>query len=111
MNQSMFEIQADFCRAMGNAVRLQIVHCLREGPLTVTEICQAARLPQGSASRQLAILRGAGVVTTERSGNAKVYRIKNPKIVEVCDLVRKILIEQFDQHSRSVDWPELTGSS
>ena len=33
MNQSMFEIQAEFCKAMGNTVRLQLLHVLRENIL------------------------------------------------------------------------------
>ena len=103
MYPAVFEIQANFCRAMGNAVRLQIVHCLRQRPLTVTEICQVTELPQGTVSRQLAILRGVGVVATQRLGNTKVYRIINKKIPELCDLVRDILIEQMDQRSHSIE--------
>ena len=30
MDESIFEFQAGFCRAMGNAVRLKILHTLRE---------------------------------------------------------------------------------
>jgi len=38
MNQSMFEIQAEFFKAIGNAVRLQLLYALRGHPLTVGEI-------------------------------------------------------------------------
>jgi DNA-binding transcriptional ArsR family regulator len=103
MNQSMFEIQADFCKAMGNAVRLQLLHVLRERPLTVGEICQVTNLPQCTVSRQLRILRGVGVVVSQRLGNAKVYQITDKKIAEVCDLVRSILIEQIQKRSQSIE--------
>jgi len=103
MYQSLFEIQADFCKAMGNSVRLQVVHILREHPLTVGEICQETNLPQGTVSRHLTILRSVGVVNSKRSGNIKVYQITDDKIAEVCDLVRNILIEQIHKQSQSIE--------
>jgi len=103
MNLSMFEIQAEFCRAMGNVVRLQLLHILREQPLTVGEICQETNLPQGTVSRQLSILRKVGVVDSRRHGNAKVYQITDDKIAEVCDLVRSILVEQVHKRSQSIE--------
>jgi len=103
MNLSLFEIQAEFCRAMGNVVRLQLLHILREQPLTVGEICQETNLPQGTVSRQLSILRKVGVVDSRRHGNAKVYQITDNKIAEVCDLVRSILVEQVHKRSQSIE--------
>ena len=90
----MFEIQAEFCKAMGNTARLQLLHTLRDNPLSVTEICQQTGLPQGTVSRQLTVLRRVGVVVSLRNGSTKIYAIPDHKIVEVCDLVRTILVEQ-----------------
>ncbi len=103
MNLSMFEIQAEFCKAMGNSVRLQLLHILREHPLTVSEICQETNLPQVTVSRHLSILRNVGVVDSRRLGNAKVYQITDDKIAEVCDLVRSILVEQIHKSSQSIE--------
>jgi DNA-binding transcriptional ArsR family regulator len=102
MNQSMFEIQAEFCKAMGNAVRLQLLHVLREHPMTVSAICQVTNLPQCTVSRQLAVLRRVGVVISQRHGNAKVYQITDNKIVAVCDMVRAVLVEQINKQSKSI---------
>lgn len=103
MNLSMFEIQAEFCKAMGNVVRLQLLHVLREHPLTVGEICHKTNLPQGTVSRQLAILRSVGVVVSRRHGNTKVYQITDDKIAEVCNLVRSILVEQVHKRSQPIE--------
>jgi len=90
----MFEIQAEFCKAMGNTVRLQLLHILRDNPLTVTEICQETGLLQATVSHQLTVLRRVGVVVSLRHGSTKIYAITDHKIAEVCDLVRTILVEQ-----------------
>jgi len=88
---------------MGNTVRLQLLHALREHPLTVSEICEETHLPQCTVSRQLIILRRVGVVESGRVGEAKVYKITDRKIAEVCDLVLSILVEQIHKRSQLIE--------
>ena len=99
----MFEIQAEFCKAVGNTVRLHLVHVLRDDPMTVSEICKETGLSQGTVSRQLTVLRGAGVVIARRQGSTKVFEITDSKIAEVCDLVRNILINQIHKRSKAIE--------
>jgi DNA-binding transcriptional ArsR family regulator len=103
MNLSIFDIQAEFCKAMGNASRLQILHFLTEDPKTFSEISQATHLPQGALSRHLSVLRNVGVVISTRHGNEKLYQITDARIAEVCDLVRSILMEQSQKQSHSIN--------
>lgn len=99
MERSIFDIQAEFCRAMGNATRLRILHLLRERPMTVSEIIVQLEVRQSMVSRQLAVLRTVGVVAGERHGNEIVYRLTDEKIGEVCDLVRAVLVEQMQKQN------------
>ena len=94
MNDSIFDIQAEFCKVMGNASRLQIIHTLREGSMKVGEIVQATGFPQPTVSRQLSTLRNVGVVQSQKDGNEVVYQLADEDIVEVCYLVRKVLTTQ-----------------
>jgi ArsR family transcriptional regulator len=91
---SIFEMQAALCQAMSHAIRLEIVHLLREGPKHVNQLAQAAGRPPATISRHLATLRSAGVITSQRQGQEIFYQIANPKIVSVCDLMRQVLTEQ-----------------
>jgi ArsR family transcriptional regulator len=100
MPDSIFELQAELCKTMGNAARLQIVHCLRTGPQRVSDIIQATGLAQ--VSQHLAALRARGIVTSERRGKDMVYRISNPKIVRVCDLMREVLVQQAAERSEII---------
>ncbi|MGB7874850.1 MAG: metalloregulator ArsR/SmtB family transcription factor [Anaerolineales bacterium] len=102
MKRSIFDIQAEFCRAMGNATRLQILHILRERPMTVSEIMEMLELNQSMVSRQLSVLRSVGVVTGERDGNGVRYHLTDETIGEVCDLVRKVLIDQVHKNSNDL---------
>jgi|APIni6443716594_1056825.scaffolds.fasta_scaffold1072736_2 DNA-binding transcriptional ArsR family regulator len=102
MDEAIFEFQAEFCKAMGNAMRLQVLHTLREGPKTVTEIVQVTGFSQANVSRQLAVLRGIGVVSPQRHGTEMLYRLIDPKVSEVCDLVRKVLSEHMHRRSQII---------
>jgi len=105
-HEKIFEIQAELCRAMGNPLRMEIVHLLRSGPLNVNDIASTVEQHQATVSRNLTILRNAGIVVTQRDGNNNLYQVANPKLVEVCDLMREVLIEQTDQRSKLLDLNE-----
>jgi DNA-binding transcriptional ArsR family regulator len=56
-------------------------------------------MPAGTVSRHLSVLRSGELVTAERNGQEMVYAIVNPKIVEICDLMRTVLAEQLRRHA------------
>ena len=100
MNRSIFEIQADFCKAMANSSRLQIMHVLREKSMRVADIANATNLSQSVVSRQLAILRNTGVVNSRRQGNEIIYHLTDENIGKLCDLVRQLLSDQAQRQSQ-----------
>lgn len=106
MTRSIFDIQADFCKAMGNRSRLQIMHILREQSMRVTDIVEATQLHQSVVSRQLGILRNIGVVDFQRQGNEMIYQLTDENIGQLCDLVRKLLSDQVDRQSRAFEEPQ-----
>lgn len=105
-HEKIFEIQAGLCRAMGNPLRMEIMHLLRNGPLNVGDIASATHSHQATISRNLTILRNAGVVTTRRNGNNILYQVANPKLMSVCDLMREALMEQIGKQSQLIDFHE-----
>ncbi len=101
--RSIFEIQADLCRCMSSAIRIEIVHVLRDGPQRVSEIARITGHPQTTISRHLGVLRNGGVVIAQRHAQDVVYQIANPKIVGICDLMREVLVEEASRRSKLVE--------
>lgn len=62
-------------RAFADETRLRILNLLLERELCVCDICRVLRLPQPKASRHLAYLRRARLVTVRREGKWKHYGI------------------------------------
>lgn len=62
-------------KALGDETRLRIVALLAQGELCVCHIEAALALTQSNASRQLGILRSAGIVESRRELNWVYYRL------------------------------------
>ena len=62
-------------RALGDETRLRIVALLSHGELCVCHLENALDLSQPNVSRQLGILRMAGVVDARRDGTWVYYRL------------------------------------
>jgi len=70
-------------RALGDETRLRMVALLAHGELCVCHIEQALDLSQPNASRQLGVLRAAGVVDSRRDGTWVYYRLAEQEHAEV----------------------------
>lgn len=71
-------------KALHHKLRLQIIKLLDEHQqLTVTDIFVKLRIEQSVASQQLAILRRARVVVTDRQGKFIFYKLNLERIAEL----------------------------
>lgn len=94
-NKRIFELHAGICRTLANPKRLEILSLLRLGELSVSEMAEQMGVSLANVSQHLAILRDKKVVVTRQEGVNVYYRISNPKIVQACDLMREVLLEQL----------------
>jgi ArsR family transcriptional regulator len=91
-------------KALGDEVRLRIVALLAHGELCVCHIEEALGLSQPNASRHLAILRTAGIVSHERRDKWVYYRLA-PQSDADCRRQLNALVSSFakqDQLRRDV---------
>jgi ArsR family transcriptional regulator, arsenate/arsenite/antimonite-responsive transcriptional repressor len=65
-------------KALADSTRLRILGLLLAGEVCVCHIHEALRIPQPKASRHLAYLRRAGLVTARRAGTWMHYRVAQP---------------------------------
>ena len=79
--------KAQLFRGFAEPSRLLIVEALRDGPRTVSEICDATGLTQPNASNHLACLHGCRVVRREQRGRFVFYRLADERIEAVLSLV------------------------
>ena len=79
-------------RALNHKLRQQILNLIEtEKKITVTEIYVKLRLEQSVASQHLAILRRAGIVTTQRDGKFIYYTVNYKRIDEITGVVNDLV--------------------
>ncbi len=69
----------ELCRVLGEETRHRIVNVLLEQPICVCELQEVLGINQVSASKHLARLRSAGIVTTQKEGQ-RVYYSLTPSV-------------------------------
>jgi len=80
-------------RSLNHKLRQQIVKIISEDErITVTEIYVKLRLEQSVASQHLAILRKAGIVSTQRDGKFIYYAINKPRVQALERFVKYLVV-------------------
>lgn len=75
-------------KALSDPTRREILRLLSSRPRTVNEIVERFELSQPAISRHLAVLRQAGLVSAERTGQNVVYALDTTVFQ---DVVRALL--------------------
>jgi ArsR family transcriptional regulator len=83
-----------FFRALGDDTRLRIIALLAQGELCVCHLQEALRLSQPNVSRQLAVLRAAGIVEDRRDGHWVYYRLLSQRDPD-CERHLRALVRSF----------------
>lgn len=100
--EKIFELHADVCKVFSNAKRLEILNTLRDREMTASELIEKIGLSKANLSQHMSVLKSKGVVLTRREGVNIYYRISNAKIIQACDLMREVLLEQFQENGKMV---------
>jgi ArsR family transcriptional regulator len=70
--------------------------------MTASELIEKIGVSKANLSQHMSILKSKGVVLTRREGVNIYYRISNPKIIQACDLMREVLLEQLQEKGKMV---------
>jgi ArsR family transcriptional regulator len=84
-------LQAEILKTLASPRRIEILHTLADAPMEVGRLAEALSASQPNVSQHLAVLRGAGLVESERRGREVRYRLTDPDVMVACGLMRAVL--------------------
>lgn len=90
----IFEMQVRICKALANSTRLRILDLLGKKSYTVSGLQWELGIPLANVSVQLATLRAAGVVVTEKRGKRVYCSLALPEVRQACHFIRRVLKAQ-----------------
>jgi ArsR family transcriptional regulator len=82
----------EFCKALADDTRQQILVLLLDGERCVSDIVDAFDMTQPTISHHLGILKQFKLVTTRKEGKQVFYSINRDNLVQCCG----ILMAKFD---------------
>ncbi len=94
--EALAEIAAYF-QVLAEPTRLQILNLLRGAERNVGELARLCGFTAANVSRHLALMSQHGLVAREGRGTAVYYRIADPGIYALCDLVCGNIARQHER--------------
>lgn len=82
------ERMAERFRALAEPARLQILHALREGEMTVSRLIEATGLGQANLSKHLQLLHAGGFVARRKEGLFVYYMLADVDTLRLLEAVR-----------------------
>jgi ArsR family transcriptional regulator len=93
-SQARFALFAEIFKALAHPKRLEIIHALRDGEHTATQLAEAAGLSKTAVSQHLSVLKGQALVLCDKRGSYCYYRVASDEVFSVCEGVRRMVLEQ-----------------
>ena len=82
----------EFCKALADDTRQQILEMLMDGEKCVSDIVDAFTMSQPTISHHLNVLKQFGLVTSRKEGKQVFYAVNHDNVIECCGR----LIAKFD---------------
>ena len=95
--QALFEQLAVIARALGSAVRLELLDFLAQGERSVEELAQVAGLSVANTSKHLQQLKAAGLVEAHRDGKHIRYQLSDDRMLDAIRDLRILAEAHLDQ--------------
>jgi len=103
LNDRAIEQVAEFFGAFSVPLRLKILNALRSGERNVGDLTAELGCSQANVSKHLSMLAQKGLIAKTSRGTSAYYRIVDPRIYQLCDLVCVQIGQRFAQQAAMKD--------
>ena len=95
--EEFLELMAEKFRMLADPTRLAILRVLMQGERNVTQVVEETGRNQANVSKHLKMLAEAGLVGRRKEGLQVFYRIGDPMVERLCELVCATIVEEAQQ--------------
>ncbi|MCO6042991.1 metalloregulator ArsR/SmtB family transcription factor [Aeoliella sp. ICT_H6.2] len=78
---------AECLRTLAHPHRLRMVQMLLQGEYTVGELAEACDVPSHMASEHLRLMQRCGLLTSEKEGRRRYYRVGEPHLESIMQCI------------------------
>ncbi|MFP5253791.1 MAG: ArsR/SmtB family transcription factor [Actinomycetes bacterium] len=88
---------ADVLTAAAEPTRRRILQLLASGPRSVNEVASEFTSTRSAISQHLLVLEGAGLVSAERAGRQRIYRVQPSGLRKLQAEIDRFWTDELDQ--------------
>lgn len=81
-------------KGLSHPIRLKVLCVLGDRELPVNDLAAACETSQSNISQHLGILRQCGILATRKEANFVHYRINDPRMIQLMNLMRDMFCSQ-----------------
>lgn len=97
ISEEFLELMAEKFRMLGDPTRLAILRVLMtHGEMNVSQLVAATHRGVANVSKHLKLLTDAGLLARQKQGSFVLYRLDDPIIEKMCELVCDSLQREFE---------------
>jgi ArsR family transcriptional regulator len=101
LSRPISELKAELFKALAHPARVRVLELLADGERSVSDMQPIVGIETSHLSQQLGVLRRAGLLATRKEGSSVIYAIRDPQLVELLAVAKRILINSLS-HSQGL---------
>jgi ArsR family transcriptional regulator len=87
LTPKVLELIAERFKGLAEPARLTILHALRAGEMSVSELVEESGLGQANVSKHLQVLNTLGFVKRRKDGLFVYYALADKSVFQLCDIM------------------------
>jgi DNA-binding transcriptional ArsR family regulator len=95
VQQKIFQMQCEICKALAHPLRMAVVNCLKEKEMAAADLIADLEISKVNLSKHIALLVHAGIVESRRDGRQILYRLTDPEIQEACSIMSSVIYRRL----------------
>lgn len=96
MEERLYQMKADFLKALAHPSRIRILEHLRAEERCVCRFIEDLDLEQSNVSQHLAVLKKQEIVSSRKEGTNVIYKVNHPEIFAILDMINEVLYTQVN---------------
>ena len=102
MMRPIYQIKADFFKALAHPARIRVLELLRDGESSVGQLLPEVGLEASHLSQQLAVLRRANVLQTRRVGSTVYYSVTDERIFTLLEVAKAMITSSLAESTQLI---------
>jgi len=95
LQQKIFQMQCEICKALANPLRMAIVNQLNDREIAAADLILDLGISKANLSKHMTLLIHGGIVESRRDGRQIFYRLIDPEIRKACAIMSSVLYRRL----------------